>query len=105
MKFIKINIISLFIFLGSSLVVYADCTSQDIFQMKSRGFSDLEIMRICGAPPNQSNPFQNYASPIPTNICQTPNMWCVLNQLGPVGAQCWCATPYGPVTGTLVPRQ
>ncbi len=25
-----------------------------------------------------------------TNICQTPQFWCVMNQTGPVNQPCWC---------------
>jgi len=31
--------------------------------------------------------------------CQTPQFWCGLPQPGPIGIQCYCNSPMGPVTG------
>ena len=36
-----------------------------------------------------------------SNRCVTPYFTCVLPQPVPVGAACWCATPYGPVAGVV----
>ena len=41
-----------------------------------------------------------YQGPV-SNRCFTPAGMCYLPQYGPVGYQCWCATPYGPVTGSI----
>jgi hypothetical protein len=37
----------------------------------------------------------------PGSICFTQNFWCWINPPGPVGGQCWCASPYGAVPGRL----
>lgn len=104
MKTKKLFIISLIIFFGCLSNAFAECTALDVSQMRAKGFNDFDIMRICGnANPDNSPPME--VAPPPTNICQTPNMWCVLNQFGPAGAPCWCATPYGPVSGVLVPQR
>ena len=36
-----------------------------------------------------------------SNRCVTPHLTCLLAQSVPVGTTCWCATPNGPVTGTV----
>lgn len=36
-----------------------------------------------------------------SNQCVTPHLTCSLPQSVPVGTPCWCATPNGPVTGTV----
>ena len=36
-----------------------------------------------------------------SNRCFTPQFWCYLPGNAPVGARCWCATPYGPVEGVV----
>jgi hypothetical protein len=35
------------------------------------------------------------------NRCFTPQFWCWLPSYGPVGASCYCGTPYGPVWGKV----
>jgi hypothetical protein len=104
MTIMKPYLISLVMILCCFGDVMADCTPRDVEQMRSRGFNDFEIMRICGSP-NRNHALPSFGLPPPTNICQTPNMWCVINQYGPVGASCWCVTPYGPVSGVLVPQR
>lgn len=104
----KLHILFLLLFLGYSQNVIARCTDQDIAQMKERGFGDMEIRRICGHEDSHTNnnnlPSSNGNHQL-TNICQTPEMLCMLNQKGPVGATCWCMTPYGPVAGKLIPER
>lgn len=36
-----------------------------------------------------------------SNKCYTPQFWCLLPGYGPVGAPCYCNTPYGPVPGII----
>jgi len=36
-----------------------------------------------------------------SNQCVTPRLSCVLPRSAPVGTACWCATPNGPVNGTI----
>lgn len=36
-----------------------------------------------------------------SNRCVTPHLTCLLPQSVAVGSACWCATPNGPVTGTV----
>jgi hypothetical protein len=36
-----------------------------------------------------------------SNRCATPAVVCILPQPAPVGAPCWCATPYGPQNGVV----
>jgi len=36
-----------------------------------------------------------------SNRCVTPHLSCLLAESVPVGTACWCATPNGPVTGTV----
>jgi hypothetical protein len=36
-----------------------------------------------------------------SNKCLTPAFFCYLPSYGPVGAPCWCASPYGPVAGRV----
>jgi hypothetical protein len=36
-----------------------------------------------------------------SNKCLTPGFFCFLPGYGPVGAPCWCASPYGPVAGRV----
>lgn len=36
-----------------------------------------------------------------SNRCFTPQFWCYIPQVGPVGTQCYCLTPGGPVYGYL----
>lgn len=36
-----------------------------------------------------------------SNRCFTPSFWCFLPGYAPIGAPCWCATPYGPVGGIV----
>ena len=36
-----------------------------------------------------------------SNRCVTPVVYCYLAQYAPVGTACWCATPNGPVGGTI----
>ena len=45
---------------------------------------------------------QDLGEPIQvSNRCFTPNFWCYLPGYAPVGANCWCATPNGPVYGVV----
>jgi hypothetical protein len=37
----------------------------------------------------------------PGTICFTPQFWCWMPQVGPVGALCYCPSPYGWVAGRL----
>ena len=36
-----------------------------------------------------------------SNRCVTPQFWCWLPGYGPVGAPCFCPTPYGNVPGVI----
>jgi len=47
-------------------------------------------------------PIVNFSQP-PSNTCGTAYTACVLNGKAPVGTPCWCATPLGPATGSLIP--
>lgn len=42
-------------------------------------------------------------SPPRSNICRTQIGACVLPMSGPLNAPCWCASPYGPVSGLVMP--
>jgi hypothetical protein len=37
----------------------------------------------------------------PGTICFTPKFWCWATPPGKPGARCICASPYGPIAGTL----
>jgi hypothetical protein len=56
-------------------------------------------------PEPEQKPRRRDNPPLPqvTNICQTPTFWCAMNQSGPVGYPCWCATPLGTANGITVP--
>lgn len=43
---------------------------------------------------------QYYVGPV-SNRCFTPAFWCVLPFAAPIGASCYCGTPYGPVNGVV----
>jgi hypothetical protein len=34
-------------------------------------------------------------------VCQTPYGWCGMPGPAPVGSQCYCATPQGPIYGVV----
>lgn len=36
-----------------------------------------------------------------SNRCFTQHFWCFMQQAAPIGAQCWCGSPYGPVPGVV----
>ena len=36
-----------------------------------------------------------------SNRCATPYFFCFLPGYAPIGTPCWCATPNGPVAGTV----
>lgn len=98
----KIRLIRVFplLLLLYANVVSAYCTEDERERMRNSGFSDVQIQRICSGDANSAPGAQPSQL---SNICQTPNMGCILNQTGAVGTSCWCTTPYGPVQGILVP--
>ena len=42
-----------------------------------------------------------YAQGPLSNRCFTPQFWCYMQQVAPVGTRCFCGTPYGPVQGIV----
>jgi len=97
---IKLKFVFLF-FLFPSLS-YGVCTTHDMQQMRTGGMNQHQINRICNRPTISNNSVRVLSIPA-TNICQTPQNWCVLSQSGPVNSSCWCATQSGPKSGVTVP--
>jgi len=95
------NLLLKFLLMVSTLffchMAHSICSKQEVQQMRMGGMKDYQINRICGQNNVPQQPM--------TNICQTPQMWCRLNQFGYVNSSCWCATQYGPVTGVTVPAR
>lgn len=88
---------------------FAQCSSTERRQMRDAGLSASRIARLCEPDEDEDEPRSRLRSrestpsrsSSPTNICQTPTLWCSLMQVGPPGLPCWCNTPFGPLNGVL----
>jgi len=100
--------------LGSSVLAIpeqaaaASCSQADKRKMQKEGLTPRAIERICG-PDNEDDDDeprkQRRTSPQAqqrmSSRCYTPVVACFMGGSGPVGTPCWCATPYGPATGSV----
>lgn len=50
-----------------------------------------------------NRPVTSFASTQPSSTCGTAVTYCSVPGSAPVGTPCWCNTPYGAATGSLVP--
>ncbi len=91
---------------------HASCSSKQIAQLKAKGLSSDDIVDFCGEPDDDTEIPNAPRVPISpnfprtnqgrlSNICFTQAGSCPLAQSGPPGVACWCASPFGPVSGML----
>lgn len=86
----------------ANIEAYAQCSPQAVFEMQRRGFPQWQIDKICGVYQHQPAPFPNIGSPAPMSVrCLSQAGTCSMRQPGPIGAPCWCQTPFGPSPGIV----
>jgi hypothetical protein len=84
----RITLVAAIVLACSSVASYSSAPYNDAIEP-----SDLHPAIQAGGVPGEPTQY--------SNRCYTPNFWCYLSGNAPVGARCWCATPYGPVAGVV----
>jgi len=84
----RITTVAAIVLTCSSAVSYSSAHYSDVVEPKN-------LQGAMQTGPGPIEPIQY------SNRCYTPQFWCYLPQYAPVGANYWCATPYGPVGGVV----
>jgi|KBSMisStandDraft_5_1062788.scaffolds.fasta_scaffold419487_2 hypothetical protein len=79
----------------------APANARDASASHARSFdassSALPLGTVGGATSGDTLRLAQYMS----NICATPYGSCYMGGFGPIGSQCWCPSPNGPIRGVV----
>lgn len=78
------------------------CSLDEIVILIEDGHNATEIREECGRIKTRRSSSSRSREEYLSSICQTPAMWCRINQRGQIGSPCWCNTAYGAQNGRLV---
>ena len=73
-----------------------------VAQQNSSGLASSTSRRSLTRALNR--PVNAFAASQASSTCGTAVTYCSVSGSAPVGTPCWCNTPYGPATGSLVPE-